>query len=73
MDRLVEYAVDGHVARLTLNSPHNRNALSTALVTAGAIVAIATPNPIESCCAVACSVLASRICAAGTSVNATVE
>jgi enoyl-CoA hydratase len=32
MDRLVEYAVDGHVARLTLNSPHNRNALSTTLV-----------------------------------------
>ena len=33
MDRLVEYAVDRHVARLTLNSPHNRNALSTTLVT----------------------------------------
>ncbi len=33
MDRLVEYAVDGHAARLTLNSPHNRNALSAALVT----------------------------------------
>ena len=33
MDRVVEYGVDGHVARLTLNSPHNRNALSTALVT----------------------------------------
>lgn len=32
MDRLVEYAVDGHVARLTLNSPHNRNALSSTLV-----------------------------------------
>jgi enoyl-CoA hydratase len=32
MDRLVEYAVDKHVARLTLNSPHNRNALSTTLV-----------------------------------------
>ena len=32
MDRLVEYTVDGHVTRLTLNSPHNRNALSTALV-----------------------------------------
>ncbi|OBG31843.1 enoyl-CoA hydratase family protein [Mycobacterium sp. E3198] len=31
-DRLVEYAVAGPVARLTLNSPHNRNALSTALV-----------------------------------------
>jgi enoyl-CoA hydratase len=32
MDRLVEYAVEGPVARLTLNSPHNRNALSTTLV-----------------------------------------
>lgn len=32
-DRLVEYARDGVVARLTLNSPHNRNALSTTLVT----------------------------------------
>jgi enoyl-CoA hydratase len=32
MDTVVEYNVDGHVARLTLNSPHNRNALSTALV-----------------------------------------
>ena len=32
MDRLVEYAVDRHVARLTLNSPHNRNALSATLV-----------------------------------------
>jgi enoyl-CoA hydratase len=32
MDRLVEYAVDRHVAHLTLNSPHNRNALSTTLV-----------------------------------------
>ncbi|MGB6207588.1 enoyl-CoA hydratase family protein, partial [Mycobacterium sp.] len=32
MDRLVEYTVDGHVARLTLNSPHNRNALSATLV-----------------------------------------
>jgi len=32
MDTLVEYAVNDHVARLTLNSPHNRNALSTALV-----------------------------------------
>ncbi len=35
-DRLVEYAgpadTGGPVARLTLNSPHNRNALSTALV-----------------------------------------
>jgi enoyl-CoA hydratase len=32
MATLVEYTVDGHVARLTLNSPHNRNALSTTLV-----------------------------------------
>jgi enoyl-CoA hydratase len=32
MDTLVEYAVTGQYARLTLNSPHNRNALSTALV-----------------------------------------
>lgn len=32
MDTLVTYAVDGHVARLTLDSPHNRNALSTRLV-----------------------------------------
>jgi len=32
MDRVVEYSVEGHVARLTLNSPHNRNALSEALV-----------------------------------------
>lgn len=32
MDAVVEYSVAGHVARLTLNSPHNRNALSTALV-----------------------------------------
>ncbi|KDE98947.1 enoyl-CoA hydratase [Mycolicibacterium aromaticivorans JS19b1 = JCM 16368] len=32
MNRLVTYAVDGHVARLTLDSPHNRNALSTRLV-----------------------------------------
>ena len=32
MDTLVEYAVAGPVARLTLNSPHNRNALSTTLV-----------------------------------------
>ncbi|KUI26605.1 enoyl-CoA hydratase family protein [Mycobacterium sp. GA-2829] len=32
MDTLVRYAVDGGVARLTLDSPHNRNALSTALV-----------------------------------------
>ena len=32
MDRLVQYAVDGHAARLTLDSPHNRNALSSRLV-----------------------------------------
>ena len=32
MDRLVEYTVDRYVARLTLNSPHNRNALSATLV-----------------------------------------
>jgi enoyl-CoA hydratase len=32
MDTLVEYGVDGQVARLTLNSPHNRNALSSTLV-----------------------------------------
>ena len=32
MQPLVSYAVDGHVARLTLDSPHNRNALSTRLV-----------------------------------------
>ena len=32
MDTLVEYAVDGQFARLTLNSPHNRNALSSTLV-----------------------------------------
>lgn len=32
MTTLVSYAVDGHVARLTLDSPHNRNALSTRLV-----------------------------------------
>jgi enoyl-CoA hydratase len=32
MDTLVTYAVDGHVARLTLDSPHNRNALSARLV-----------------------------------------
>ncbi|MEI6252784.1 MAG: enoyl-CoA hydratase family protein [Mycobacteriaceae bacterium] len=31
-DTLVSYAVDGHVARLTLDSPHNRNALSARLV-----------------------------------------
>jgi enoyl-CoA hydratase len=32
MDTLVEYTVNEQVARLTLNSPHNRNALSNALV-----------------------------------------
>ncbi len=32
METLVSYAVDGPVARLTLDSPHNRNALSTRLV-----------------------------------------
>jgi enoyl-CoA hydratase len=32
MDKLVQDVVDGPVARLTLDSPHNRNALSTALV-----------------------------------------
>ncbi|MHC9296627.1 enoyl-CoA hydratase family protein [Mycobacterium sp. LTG2003] len=32
MSELVRYTVDGAVARLTLDSPHNRNALSTALV-----------------------------------------
>ncbi|AKK29226.1 enoyl-CoA hydratase family protein [Mycobacterium sp. EPa45] len=32
MDTLVTYTVEGHVARLTLDSPHNRNALSTRLV-----------------------------------------
>ncbi len=33
MDTLVEYSREGVVAKLTLNSPHNRNALSTTLVT----------------------------------------
>nr|WP_310773694.1 enoyl-CoA hydratase family protein [Mycobacterium sp. Z3061] len=33
MDTLVEYAREGVAAKLTLNSPHNRNALSTTLVT----------------------------------------
>src|ERR1700757_1442089 len=28
----VDYAVEGSTARVTLNSPHNRNALSSALV-----------------------------------------
>lgn len=32
MSTLVQYSVDGSVARLTLDSPQNRNALSTALV-----------------------------------------
>ncbi|HZQ32685.1 MAG TPA: enoyl-CoA hydratase family protein [Mycobacterium sp.] len=32
MDTLVDYAVDGATARVTLNSPRNRNALSSALV-----------------------------------------
>jgi enoyl-CoA hydratase len=32
MDTLVDYAVTAPFARLTLNSPHNRNALSTTLV-----------------------------------------
>jgi enoyl-CoA hydratase len=32
MPALVTYAVDGAVARITLDSPHNRNALSSALV-----------------------------------------
>ena len=32
MDNVVQYAVDGHVARLTLDSPHNRNAMSARLV-----------------------------------------
>jgi enoyl-CoA hydratase len=32
MGDLVRYGVEGSVARLTLDSPHNRNALSTALV-----------------------------------------
>lgn len=31
-DTLVSYRLDGHVARLTLDSPHNRNALSSTLV-----------------------------------------
>jgi enoyl-CoA hydratase len=32
MSTLVHYSVEGAVARITLDSPHNRNALSTALV-----------------------------------------
>lgn len=31
-ETLVGYTIDGHVARLTLDSPHNRNALSARLV-----------------------------------------
>lgn len=31
-DRLVDYRVEGRAARITLDSPHNRNALSTRLV-----------------------------------------
>jgi enoyl-CoA hydratase len=31
-NRFVEYAAEGQVARLTLNSPHNRNALSSTLI-----------------------------------------
>jgi enoyl-CoA hydratase len=33
MAQFVQYALDGAIARLTLDSPHNHNALSTALVT----------------------------------------
>ena len=33
MDPVVDYRADHPAAHLTLNSPHNRNALSTALVT----------------------------------------
>lgn len=33
MTQLVQYALDGAIARLTLDSPHNHNALSTTLVT----------------------------------------
>ncbi|NBP86037.1 MAG: enoyl-CoA hydratase, partial [Mycobacteriaceae bacterium] len=33
-DTPVDYRADGAVARLTLDSPHNRNALSAALVAA---------------------------------------
>lgn len=32
MTALVHYSVENGVARLTLDSPHNRNAMSTALV-----------------------------------------
>lgn len=31
-DTLVQYEVEGRAARLTLDSPHNRNALSSGLV-----------------------------------------
>jgi enoyl-CoA hydratase len=47
MTRLVDHAVDGAVARLTLDSPHNRNALSAALVGElldGFAAAAADPN-----------------------------
>ncbi len=47
MTTLVRYAVDGAVARLTLDSPHNRNALSTVLVQQlrdGFAAAAADPN-----------------------------
>lgn len=46
MDQFVQYAVQGPVARLTLDSPHNRNALSSTLVTqlhAGLRDAVADP------------------------------
>ncbi|CAN5581742.1 enoyl-CoA hydratase family protein [soil metagenome] len=47
MTALVDYAVAGRAARLTLNSPHNRNALSAVLVTQlheGLHAAIADPQ-----------------------------
>jgi enoyl-CoA hydratase len=47
MTTLVSYSVDGAVARLTLDSPHNRNALSTVLVQElreGFAAASADPN-----------------------------
>ncbi|MCK0172808.1 enoyl-CoA hydratase family protein [Mycolicibacterium sp. F2034L] len=47
MSACVHYRVEGAVARLTLDSPHNRNALSTALVEqlhAGLRAAAADPN-----------------------------
>ncbi|MEO8815953.1 MAG: enoyl-CoA hydratase family protein [Mycobacterium sp.] len=46
MDQFVQYAVQGPLARLTLDSPHNRNALSSTLVTqlhAGLRDAVADP------------------------------